>query len=170
MSYNHPQIEVDHNGQKIHIDENIAELIKLIWKNEIETMGCCEGDNETKSYIHFKYIEDLQKFLNIVAQYPDKSHPKFFQKSLYARITGDEYGVDNKWEYEIGVINLGIRQKIIHHDAPENCLSKKGKECVCLEGDTEIIEEYLGHNDFIIYPIVRFPKSDIPLLVQILNK
>ena len=64
----HKTIELKHfDGHICDIDENISELINLIWQCEIDTYYSCE-DNVPAGYmwIQFSTVNDIQKFLNIV--------------------------------------------------------------------------------------------------------
>lgn len=67
MDIQHPTVSMDYNGDSIDIDEDIAELIGLIWKSGIATYMSCQ-DNVPKGYIWimFATAEDMRKFYSVV--------------------------------------------------------------------------------------------------------
>jgi len=81
-----------YNGYRVRIDEDIAELMQLIWDRGIGTHGCCQaccshsctvcrtpindvskwkkGSNcNKKIWIAFDSATSLEKFLNVVAKF-----------------------------------------------------------------------------------------------------
>jgi len=56
----------------IDIDEEIADLIQLMWKLNIDTSSCCQNDPpHDKIYIQFRNAESCKKFINIITDYAD---------------------------------------------------------------------------------------------------
>jgi hypothetical protein len=68
--------------QSAQIDVELAGVIELLWKLDINTRGCCQNESETLSratddprgYIGFELVEDLQRFLELFADSPVADH------------------------------------------------------------------------------------------------
>lgn len=173
----HKQVPISQyeGGPSILVDEGIAELLKFLWDLGIETLLSCEGSRIEYAWIMFKDGFSLKTFLNSVAKYPDENYLKQknvkFCETLCARIASDEYSAPHRWIYSLTVHDRGVISKIVHHNPPATCGSLlSGKSCKCLDGDTEVIDEFTGKHDFVMVPSVRFHKSDIKLLLEILKR
>lgn len=73
-------------GNILVIDEKIYPMIKKIWDYSIETVACCQGDDEFKAYISFKHLHDLrlfmEKFPDYINEECDVLNPYFTRKYL----------------------------------------------------------------------------------------
>lgn len=167
MTTAHKQFQI-HNpifDEYYMVDEGLVELLRLIWDKGICTIHSCQGgkiidydpenyvekDEKNHKYAYIMFLDplDLQKFLNLAAEYPEKNNDPSFQNTLYARILGVEYDAPNKWIYEVHHSNLGVEQTIVND---------------------EVLEHYTGKNDFVLHMIVRFPHTDIPLIVDAIKR
>lgn len=170
MTVEHKQIKVDYFGQQIEVDEGIADLLQLIWKNGIYTALSCE-DNRSHDeegnliddnideiiWISFPSPNYLILFLNIVAKYPvdwEKEGINFWD-TMYSRIVGG-YG-DGKfdWKYSIFPWNKGVEETIVDHGGKNN---------------TEAIEKFTGTNKFEFDASVRFSKKEVPEIMKNLQE
>lgn len=140
----HKQVKVSFFGKKIEVDENLAELLQLIWKRDIMTCNSCQENQPGIAWIEFLDSDDFKSFINEVAQYPKKE--EVFWETLYGRIVG--CGSKDDWQYNMLLENDGVLENFV---------------------DNEIIQEYMGYNEFHISVSARFPVSDIQLLVDILK-
>lgn len=76
----HRTIRIEHGNQSADVDEKIAPLILLMWKNGIETAFSCQDIGETKEdpermgwmSIQFHGDEKLNKFLEMILVPTDK--------------------------------------------------------------------------------------------------
>jgi hypothetical protein len=142
----HKQVSVDFFAEKITVDEGLAELLQLIWERGIFTLNSCQENRPGVAWIEFETSEAFEDFLNAVAVYPVGKDVQMW-KTLYGRIVG--CGGPDNWEYRNFPNIRGVREIIVDDD--------------------EIEEEYSGYNDFEMNISVRFPVTDIPLLVSILK-
>lgn len=140
----HKQIPVWNGERMIQIDVNLAELLYWIFTLGIKTLNSCEENRPGIAWIQFANSENFKRFMNLVAQYPKKD--EVYWKTLYGRMMS--YSEDDNWEYDMRPINYGVNEELI--------------------GD-EVIETFLGYHDFEMWVSVRFPITDIELLVKILK-
>lgn len=99
---NHKTIKIKHNNQIINIDENISELIGLIWKCDIETEMSCEN-NIPFDYIWicFSTFSDYKKFMRIVINKEDKA---LSNTDILGRVMSGSRSrgyIPNAWIYDI---------------------------------------------------------------------
>lgn len=65
-------IDINKKNRMIDIDSEIAEVIKFLWLNRIDTLGCCSGHGKDKPSIvvNTKYskteIDDIRKLINAI--------------------------------------------------------------------------------------------------------
>lgn len=142
---NHKQVKIRYlDNRLVEVDEKLVPLLSLIWKHKIQTLLSCQENQPNRAWIHFASTEDATKFINLVAVYP--KGPKPWQ-SLYGRIFG--YGSADDWTYNAHLQNHGVEENL---------------------RNDEIIERFVGPNDAQFSMSIRFPVSDIELLVTILKK
>lgn len=139
---NHPQVKLQCFGIETEVDEGLAELLQLIWKLQIATINSCQENQPGIAWIEFQSADDASLFLNHVALYP----PDDFKETLYGRITQIS---EKSWVFNCTPQNYGVKW---------------------IFSDDTLTEEYLGFNDFEFSVSIRFPVSDIPLIVEILKK
>jgi hypothetical protein len=99
----HPTVSVEVGNRKEEIDEMIAPLVRELWVAGLSTAMSCQEEFRETAWIEFFVVEDLEKFINIVAEYDVSSH------SMYARISGTACtlaGVKS-WSYSLSPIELG---------------------------------------------------------------
>jgi hypothetical protein len=163
MTTTHEQFQM-HNpifDQYIMVDKGLVELLRLIWDKGICTIHSCQGgeivdyevekdeNNHKFAYIMFLDPESVKIFLDLIAEYPEINNDPSFQNTLYARILGAEYDAPNKWVYEVHPRNLGVEQTIVNN---------------------EVLECYKRKNEFVLHMIIRFPHTDIPLIVDAIKR
>lgn len=150
----HKQIHVFNPivNRHIEVDEGISDLLRLLWDRDIFTLLSCQGGSDIEderdskfAFIMFSNPSDVGRFLESVAQYPETTP---FWETRYARILGQEYNAPNAWIYEIFPVNLGVNQFLKNN---------------------EVIETFSGENNFSFNIIVRFPHTDIPEIVKMLE-
>lgn len=66
--------------KRAEIDEMIAPLIREMWIAGLSTVMSCQEEYRETAWIEFSFIDELEKFVNVVAEYDVNSH------SMYARI------------------------------------------------------------------------------------
>lgn len=137
----------DPHGEMVLIDKNIVELIKYIWKANIETLNSCEN-NRPKNYIWIQFAgeKDLKKFLNILFIGID------YHNDIYQRACVKCYYRINDWIYHInwegfsrGEID-GINSKNKTDSENNYILDSCNKSC-------EIVDLFFGIS-------LRFPNVD----------
>lgn len=99
----HATVVVEVGDQKEEIDEVIAPLIRELWIAGISTAMSCQEEYRETAWIEFHFVDELEKFLNIVATYDASGH------SLYARIAGHScsHAAVKSWSYVLTPLDLG---------------------------------------------------------------
>lgn len=110
-----------YDGYRVRIDEDIAELMQLLWDKGIGTVGCCQatcrhscracktpwndsskwkdGPNCNKDiWVAFDTSDSLEKFLNIIAKFemPIKKQDSFYMALIYALIMKSVFTFSSK--------------------------------------------------------------------------
>ncbi len=147
---NHKQVSVQYHSKLIEVDEGLAELLQLIWARGINTRNSCQENKKNTAWIQFSSAECFRVFLGDVVEFPEDD-----SDTLYRRVMGTADHFPSNWKYQIHPFNMGVEQSVIRNSSGE------------AEG---ILETYRGFNLFDMYVSIRFPTSDIPLLVEILKK
>lgn len=89
-----------HNQVKIHnpfrnelmeVDEGMAELLPLLWANDIKTIMSCQENKPGYAWIMFYELEDIRKFLVLVSKSQTLLFDRMERKS----------GTKDMWRYEI---------------------------------------------------------------------
>jgi hypothetical protein len=134
----HKQVRVKVGDWEAEVDEELAPLIEELWKAKIQTSMSCQESRLGFAWIEFDSMEDLCAFMNIVGDYgpPDED-------SLYSRMNWRSDDTETWWEYDLHFIDCGW------HDV-ENGAN----------------EWHEGVPDFAFWPSVRFPRSDLPILLK----
>jgi hypothetical protein len=140
----HEQIRIKHGDLEADVDAGLAPLILEIWKAGITTTMSCEENRPGWAWIDFLTAEDAEHFLSSVARYDANMY------SLYNRIaqawdppTG---AVEGCWEYTLTVNDMAVSQVEIE--------------------DGVIKESCTDPSDFLISVSIRFPRSDLPMLLR----
>ena len=65
----HQQVPLEYKGKIVMIDVFLQELLPLLWKNDIDTIMCCE-DNVPKGYIWIQLpnYEHVERFLTLLGR------------------------------------------------------------------------------------------------------
>lgn len=142
MWQEHPTVEVD----GVPIDREIAPLIRALWELEIATLNSCQ-DNHGRVWIEFASAADAEDFLDRVAVYEGELD------TLYNRIRGEWEPLDyenwrerDAWWYSALPHDLSVDQELTEDD--------------------EIEETCTGPPQFIFSVSVRFPRRDLPSVVE----
>ncbi len=140
----HKTIHVNIGDLEADIDEMLAPLVKEIWKAGISTANSCQENQPGVAWIEFFSSIDATEFLDIVAgEYSDEFD------SLYNRIRGEwsrtSDPVQGKWQFDIHPVDMSIRQWYV---------------------DDNIDEKPTGAPEFIFRVSIRFPCTDINVLLQ----
>lgn len=142
---NHKQVLVKHDLLSLEVDEGIAPLIERLLKLNIKTLNSCE-DNVPSGWMWVEFFSAYQaeRFFDIVAKYEDKID------SLYNRIRQGWHSDDKKnfWKYDVIPNDYGIESII-----EDNCL----------------IETFKGSSMFKLSISVRFPRTDLPQILENLD-
>lgn len=127
------------------IDEEIAPLIEEIWKADMGTTNSCQENQSGIAWIGFTTSFEAAEFLDIVA---GEYSAEF--DSLYNRIRGKwdstSDPVQGMWQYSLYPVDVSVRQ----WDVDENTID----------------EEAIGSREFIFHVSIRFPRTDIDVLLQ----
>jgi hypothetical protein len=122
------------------VDEELAPLILALWKRGIDTCLSCQENRPGVAWIMFPTAEDAKKFLNAVAVYPEDEDRG---QNLYDRIVGVADG--GNWDYSVSVDDWAVKYD---------------------EVDGHLEEACTGPADFEFGLSIRFPTTDIPLLLK----
>lgn len=137
----HKQVRVNVGQSEADVDEELAPLVEELWKADISTVLSCQENRPGVAWIMFDMPGDVCKFIDIVAEYDSESG------SLYRRITGrDDEGC---WEYDLLPEDAGL------------CEEEEGGE---------IVEWHEGQVAFYFNTSVRFPRTDLPILLDRLKR
>jgi hypothetical protein len=141
MQTDHKQVRISARGFEADVDDGLAPLMLALGRAGVCIAHCRQEYESGVAWIAFPTAEDAKRFLDIVAQYPDDRAP--FWKTLYARLTGR--GDEGDWEYDIHPKNWAVDEVLV---------------------DDEVVETNTGPADFEFEVSVRFPVSDIPLILN----
>lgn len=141
----HPTVLLRIGEQEAEIDVEIAPLIEQIWTAGIETTNSCQENQPGMAWIEFLTAIDAADFLNAVAgEYSNEFD------SLYNRIAHGWEPLASRpvgWcEYSLHPWDASVEQKWVNED--------------------EIDEAPTGPPEFVFSVSVRFPRTDIPLLIE----
>jgi hypothetical protein len=128
-----------------NIDKAIAPLIRAIWKQGIITTNSCQENRPGIAWIAFANADEATYFLDLVAEY-QTNYTGAFSDTLYSRIMGEE---PNGWEYSCNLFNAAVEETRV--------------------GDT-VYEKNTGPADFGFSVSIRFPVTDIPLILARLRE
>jgi len=102
----HRTVRVTYGDRSAEIDEQIAPLIKQMWKAGINTCQSCEDSPAGWVRIQFPSSFELEEFLNAIGDYDDKIgslHDRLCRG--YDRIAWPRVA---QWRYEVIVADLAI--------------------------------------------------------------
>jgi hypothetical protein len=136
MPFDHSTVLVE----GVPIDADIAPLIEALWARGIETRNSCQ-DNTDDHYVWIEFASplDASGFLNNVVGRASGWRSMYRRAMLEFDVPGGE------WRYAIHPMNLGIEQTLV--------------------GD-EVHERRIGPNDIDFSVSIRFPRSDLPTVMQ----
>jgi hypothetical protein len=120
------------------IDENIAPLIKELWKADIDTTYCCQSNPKNWMYIQFLTSMDAADFIQIVTKYEEDPN------SMYWRICGFG-GPKNSWRYNVRAADFHLFDTLTEDD-----------DLVWVHSEDEAFMEFRT--------TLWFPKKDYPLV------
>jgi hypothetical protein len=145
----HHMVRVRVGEWEADIDEEIAPLIEEIWKADIDTANSCQENKPGIVWIEFLSADDAASFLNIVAEYEEEID------SLYNRIRHGWDSISGRlsapfWEYTIHPQDFALQQEVDEED--------------CVD------EWHEGIADFFFSVSIRFPRSDVPTLLERLRR
>lgn len=139
---NHKTVQVRVGNYEAAIDEKIAPLIREIWMVGIETINSCEANRPGVVWIQFASSDGGAVFLDIVASYTDGDESDF----LYDRIL--QRG-SNNWEYTLHPNDYSLDEWL----------------------DDDVVDEsHSGVSNFGFSVSIRFPITDLPILVERLSR
>jgi hypothetical protein len=111
----HPQVLVEHEGSTAYVDQELAPLIKELWRAGIATNASCqEHEGTNKVWIEFGQPDDARRFLNRAL--PQDSSPG----SMWRRATDWGFGSTmprpshlrgGDWEYHTSVRDLSFDER-----------------------------------------------------------
>jgi hypothetical protein len=154
----HKQVLIGWRGRYAEVDEELAPLIQAIWRAGIDTINSCQENQPGIAWIEFATARDAQRFLNLVAECPDKSELHVvngrlfvgdtpFEHTLYPRVT--HRGVDGGWRYDVSLYDLGVDEEIVNG---------------------QVVDTPIGPSDFQFAVSIRFPRTELPLLLEKLQE
>lgn len=144
----HKQVKITHGKMSAEVDEGIAELILEIWKHGIDTIMSCEENQQGTVWIDFLTVNDGERFLNLVGgRFPSKAKKPW--ETLYGRIFG--FGTQGDWSYNL-------------------CINDLNATPVTDENEDIVEYEVSGRAEVYFSLSIRFPQSDIPLILKRLRK
>jgi hypothetical protein len=141
----HRQVEIEWRGLRAEVDEEIAPLVLELWKAGIVTTNSCQENFPGIAWIEFLSTRDAKKFLNLIVEYPVDTEEPFWE-TLYGRITG--CGSDDAWDYNLHLYDRGVDEEVVGNEVIQNCT---------------------GPADFEYSVSIRFPRTDIPLILERLH-
>lgn len=150
----HKQVPIEWRGRRAEVDEEMAPLIRALWRAGISTTLSCQENRPGVAWIAFATPEDARRFLNRVAVYPDAADLREaggrtsvgnvpFRETLYGRITGCDSEGD--WEYGVFVDDYGVAEELVGNES---------------------VTTHVGPADFEFGVSIRFPRSDMPLILE----
>jgi hypothetical protein len=144
----HKQVEVQWRGMRRQIDEELAPLILALWQAGIDTVNCCQENFPGIAWIEFLSTHDAKEFLDRVAVYPDEEDYRRANgpETLYDRVIGR--GSEGDWRYDLHPFDFGVDEEIVNDEVVETCI---------------------GPADFEFSVSIRFPRTDIPLILERLS-
>jgi hypothetical protein len=154
----HPQVPVAWGGRHAEVDEGLAPLILERWRAGIDTLNSCQEDRPGVAWVNFFGTADAKRFLDLVAVYPTGEQCRTvdgrayvgdvpFAETLYGRITG--LGSAGDWEYALHLIDLAVEVELVGDAVEVSCT---------------------GPADFEFDVSVRFPRADLPALLERLRR
>jgi hypothetical protein len=144
----HEQVEIEWRGIRAEVDVELAPLILEMWKAGVATVLSCQENRPGIAWIAFPAADFATGFLDLVAVHPGEDDAPAaddapYGATLYRRIAG--CGSIGDWQYALFPENYGVREKIV-----------KGK----------LVETCTGPANFEFLVSVRFPRTDIPLILK----
>ena len=140
----HKTVLVRWGDEEAWIDEEIASLIRELWKAGIFTMNSCQENRPGWVWIQFAHATGAEAFLSIVARY-EKGACTFYNRirQAWAPKEGD---LEGEWEYDVHPMDMAVEEILV---------------------DDEYIEEFCtGPSDFIFTFSIRFPRTDLPVILK----
>jgi len=168
----HKYKRLEHHGRKIAIDVNIVSLISKLWALGIETTSSCQDSCrlyckhkfklkngifqkvKTKScynhiWIAFASANDLEKFLNLTAEYHGSDQSMYAQMGC-DRFPSAKYIYKDHWDYGFFICNNGVELKIQRPTI-------NGKRLTY----SVVVDIGCTKNNFVIKPQFTFPKEHL---------
>ena len=76
MSTQHPQVKVDYFGYEVEVDEEISDLLQLIWSCGYKTYNSCQDNSGGKIWIEFSDVHQFHELIQIAHTYNLKVNGK----------------------------------------------------------------------------------------------
>lgn len=184
----HKQKRINFKGQKILIDEEIAPLLRKMWRLGIITNGSCQASCnfnckhkykkkhlkdgrvysakiKTKNchnniWIVFATAKDIELFYNIVAEYcPDTFYHKDFYKNK-DKMYCKMHGsaIKDNWALSYSLYNNGVEG----HFGRPTINGKRNTYSLWME-------DGCGENNFIVQPQLTFPRAHLKYVEERLD-
>ena len=67
-----PEIATDRENRSVCLDRCIADTIRHLWNNGIQTLGCCCGHNKEKPNVVIAQNEDIQNVCGLINSVDDR--------------------------------------------------------------------------------------------------
>jgi hypothetical protein len=147
LMYIHKQVLVEYGHERAFVDEGMAPLILALWQNGISTTLSCQENKPGIAWVQFLTPLDAKSFLDIVAEYEEGV------ETLYNRIT-------NNWGYDDG------RELSVPPWEYTTCPWDLARSPEPDENDETVEEYHDGKPAFLFLISVRFPVSDLPVILD----
>ena len=134
--HHHKQVRIKVDSFEADVDEELAPLLVELWKAGMRTVLSCQENRPGVAWIQFFSVDDLTYFLDTVG-----GCAAVEEDDLYWRITQDADEDGGSWEYALHPMDIAA--------------------------DDEADDDWHEHlPDFAFLPSVRFPRTDLPLLLR----
>ena len=86
-------------NEYISIDEEISDLIKVLWTAGIDTDNSCQDNPTGFIWLEFASVDNAERFINLIRKPLYKSEPNFADW-LFSRIEGGEGKQLKPWKHK----------------------------------------------------------------------
>ena len=145
MKGKHKMVRVQVGSREADIDEEIAPLIEEIWRADLGTVNSCQDNPPGIVWIEFEIAFQAAEFLDIVAGPYSEEFDSLYNRIrlMWERTTGP---VEGAWQYDIRPSDMSVD--------------------MCVVDDEYIEEKPTGPPEFVFEVSIRFPRSDLPILLE----
>jgi hypothetical protein len=153
----HKRVRLAHEDWEEFVDEELFPLLRLLWNVDIMTFRCCQEDAPGIVWLQFMTAADAAAFLELATEDPagqDLSPANDapaagatpFAGTLNERMVG--CGREGNWQYDIQPWDRAWRVDMLD--------------------DGVLLSP--GETQFDFYTSVRFPRSDLPLVLDLVSR